>query len=429
MNAAFFWVAAGAGALALLTPCVLPMVPISMAYFSASSSRRGSALREALAFALGIVTTFTAVGVGLAVLIGATGIARLAANPWTNLVIGVSFVAFALGLLGAYEISVPFARAALERSDRAARARAGSVLGGFFMGVAFSIASFTCTVPFAGPLLVAAARGEWHAPVAGMLVFSSVFAAPFILLSLVPQLTEKWPRYRRGMRSIIVVVALAELGAAVKFFSNADLVWRTGIISRETMIAIWLVLALLAFIVIARPLVRTGEKRLTIPRFATLTVLGAASVWLALGLRGNSLGELEAFLPPDLNSYASSSHSADMRWILNDHPAALAEAQRTGRFVLIDFTGYTCTNCRWMEARILSRPDVSAALGNFVLSRLYTDGDGELYARQQQYQEKQFGTVALPLYAIIDARGKTVRTFAGLTRSPAEFLAFLRAAS
>jgi thiol:disulfide interchange protein len=427
VNAAFFWLAAGAGALALLTPCVLPMVPISMAYFSASSRRRGTALREAFAFALGIITTFTAVGVGLAVIVGATGIARLAANPWTNLVIGISFVAFALGLLGAYEIRIPFARAALERSDRAARARAGSVLGGFLMGVAFSIASFTCTVPFAGPLLVAAARGEWHAPAAGMLVFSSVFAAPFILLSLIPKLTERWPRYQRGMRTLIVIVALAEVGAAVKFFSNADLVWRTGVLSRQGMIAIWLALAVIGLAVVASPLFRKDRKRLTMPRFATLALLSVASVWLVLGLRGKTLGELEAFLPPTLDNRGDLA--TDQRWILNDHPAALAEAERTGRLVLIDFTGYTCTNCRWMEARILSRPDVSTALDRFVLSRLYTDGDGDLYTRQQQFQEDRFGTVALPLYAIVDGRGKTVRTFAGLTRNPAEFLAFLRSVS
>ena len=429
MSAAFFWIAAGAGALALLTPCVLPMVPISMAYFSASTERRGSALKEAFAFALGIVATFTAAGLGLAVLIGATGIARLAANPWTNLVIGVSFVAFALGLLGAYDIAVPFARVAAEKSDRAARARAGSVIGGFLMGVAFSIASFTCTVPFAGPLLVAASRGEWHAPVAGMLVFSTVFAAPFVLLGLAPRLIERWPRYRRGMKSAITVVALAEIGAAMKFFSNADLVWRTGILSRTAMIAIWFALAIIALLVIARPLFFVEGKRATLPRLAALGTLGAITLWLGLGLTGRRLGELEAFLPPDLSTPAPTARVAGVHWILNDHPAALAEARRTGRLVLIDFTGYTCTNCRWMESRIFSRADVSVALGPFVLSRLYTDGEGAVYEKQQQFQEQQFGTVALPLYAIVDGAGKTVRTFAGLTRNPAEFLAFLRSAS
>jgi thiol:disulfide interchange protein DsbD len=114
-------------------------------------------------------------------------------------------------------------------------------------------------------------------------------------------------------------------------------------------------------------------------------------------------------------------------WILNNQPAALAQAKRTGKLVLIDFTGYTCTNCRWMESNIFARSDVSAALRGYVLSRLYTDGQGELYEKQQDWQEQQFGTVALPLYAIVDANGRTVRTFAGLTRSPAEFLAFLGA--
>jgi thiol:disulfide interchange protein DsbD len=158
--------------------------------------------------------------------------------------------------------------------------------------------------------------------------------------------------------------------------------------------------------------------------------------WIASGARGRSLGELEAFLPPEeigdsATAVASGGYNADQRlgWILNDHQAALTRASETGRLVLIDFTGYTCTNCRWMEANMFNRPDVSAALGHFVLSRLYTDGDGPLYERQQQFQERQFGTVALPLYAIVDASGHTVRTFAGLTRSPAEFLAFLRTVS
>jgi thiol:disulfide interchange protein len=113
-------------------------------------------------------------------------------------------------------------------------------------------------------------------------------------------------------------------------------------------------------------------------------------------------------------------------WMLNDYPGALSVARSTGRPVFVDFTGYTCTNCRWMEANIFSRPDVSAELGNFVLSRLYTDGDGEMYEKQQAFQEATFGTVALPLYAVIGADGKVRATFSGLTRNPAEFIAFLQ---
>jgi thiol:disulfide interchange protein DsbD len=156
---------------------------------------------------------------------------------------------------------------------------------------------------------------------------------------------------------------------------------------------------------------------------------------IAQGVRGKSLGDLEAFLPPpDISEEGAAGALAttgvsNQRWIMNDHPAALAQARQTGKLVLIDFTGYTCTNCRWMESNIFARPDVAAALDRYVLSRLYTDGQGKLYENQQDFQERQFGTVALPLYAIVDANGRTVRTFAGLTRSPAEFLAFLGALS
>jgi thiol:disulfide interchange protein DsbD len=125
----------------------------------------------------------------------------------------------------------------------------------------------------------------------------------------------------------------------------------------------------------------------------------------------------------------ASGSVADLDWILNDQNKALSTASATGKLVFVDFTGYTCTNCRWMEANMFARGDVSASLSNYVLSRLYTDGEGELYEKQQEFQERQFGTVALPLYAIVDAKGRTVRTFSGLTRNPAEFLAFLRKTS
>jgi thiol:disulfide interchange protein DsbD len=158
-----------------------------------------------------------------------------------------------------------------------------------------------------------------------------------------------------------------------------------------------------------------------------LAPLAAAGValWLSGGLRGKSLGEVEAFLPPT----PYDGPAATLGWILNDQQKALATASQNNQLVFIDFTGYTCTNCRWMEANMFARPDVSASLSKYVLSRLYTDGEGEMYEKQQQFQEETFGTVALPLYAIVDSKGKTVRTFSGLTRSPREFLAFLRDAS
>ena len=165
------------------------------------------------------------------------------------------------------------------------------------------------------------------------------------------------------------------------------------------------------------------------------TVVGIAAAlllagWLASGLNERRrLDQIEAFLPPvsPMSPLASPGRVAST-WMLNDYEGALNTARSTGKLVFVDFTGYTCTNCRWMEANIFSRPDVGAELGQFVLARLYTDGDGEIYERQQAFQEKTFGTVALPLYAVMSADGKVQATFSGLTRNPAEFVVFLRRA-
>jgi thiol:disulfide interchange protein DsbD len=163
--------------------------------------------------------------------------------------------------------------------------------------------------------------------------------------------------------------------------------------------------------------------------YAAVTATLALAAWLVSGIDGRTLPQIEAYLPPVIPMAAAGVGASETpTWLLNDYDGALALARSTRKSVFVDFTGYTCTNCRWMEANIFSRPDVSAELGNFVLSRLYTDGDGEIYEKQQAFQEKNFGTVALPLYAVIGPDGKTRATFSGLTRNPAEFVAFLRSA-
>lgn len=422
MTASFLWLAAVTGALSLLTPCVFPMIPITVAFFNQQRDKGSHALRHALLFGAGIVVTFTALGLGLAVLVGAAGLAQFASDPWVNLVIGFLFVGFALSLLGVYDLPLPFSNRFLNHVDKSARESSGRALGSVLMGFAFTLASFTCTAPFVGPLLVSASRGDWQVPLAGMAVFSTVFAAPFFILALVPSWTSALPRAGSWLKDVKVVVGLFEIGAALKFFSNADLVWGTGILTRSAVLALWTGITLVAAAYLAARIVRSRSRsrfRWLGPALAT-----AVAVWLSLGIRGRPLGELEAFLPP--SEAVTGSVAADLDWILNDQPQALANASQTGRLVFVDFTGYTCTNCRWMEANMFSRSDVSALLSRYVLSRLYTDGEGEIYDRQQQFQEQQFGTVALPLYAIVDASGRTVRTFSGLTRNPAEFLAFLR---
>jgi thiol:disulfide interchange protein DsbD len=422
----FLVLAAVTGALSLLTPCVFPMIPITIAYFNQRSGQTDAhVLRHALLFAAGIVVTFTALGLGLAIVVGAAGLARFAADPWVNIAIGIVFIAFALSLFGVYDLPIP--NRLLNRADTSARNQSGKAAGSVLMGFAFTLASFTCTAPFIGPLLVSAARGEWQRPLAGMTVFSIVFAAPFFLLAVMPRWTTALPKAGSWLRDVKVVVGLFEIAAALKFFSNADLVLGTGLISRNTMLIAWIVITLIAGSWLARAALKGAFNA---ARWFPVAAALAVAFWLGTGVRGVSLGEIEAFLPPDAFVLeAANAGPIKLEWILNDHDKALAAAAASDKLVFVDFTGYTCTNCRWMEANMFSRPEVRASLSRYVLSRLFTDGEGEVYERQQKFQEDRFGTVALPLYAIVDSSGRTVRTFSGLTRSSLEFIAFLRNAS
>jgi len=316
-------------------------------------------------------------------------------------------------------------------ADRAAReVTPGSSLGALLMGATFTLTSVTCTAPFVGTLLVLASRGSWATPVIGMLVYSTAFALPFVLLALLPRTVSKLPRAGKWMQTLRVMIGILEVGAAIKFVSNTDLVMGWGVFTRNVVLLLWAGLALAAAAYLARE-ARLGVRRqqgIVGASFAVGVALLVAG-WLISGMNGRSLPQIEAFLPPAVPTTAagsSANHAAT--WMLNDYPGALNVARSTGRPVFVDFTGYTCTNCRWMEANIFSRPDVSAELGNFVLSRLYTDGDGEMYEKQQAFQEATFGTVALPLYAVIGADGNVRATFSGLTRNPAEFIAFLQRA-
>jgi len=429
------------GALSLLTPCVFPMIPITVSYFTShASGNRKSAVFTAIIYALGIVLTFTALGMLLAVIFGAGGVNHLAANPWVNLLITAIFLGFAFSLFGAYFIQVP--ASLMDRMDFLTRNKeGGQVIGALLMGFAFTLTSFTCTSPFVGTLLVLTAQGNWRWPLAGMLAFSTVFAIPFFVLALAPQLMSRLPKAGGWMVSVKAVMGFLEIAAAMKFLSNADLVWHWGIFTRQVVLAVWVgigvmtVLYVLGYFRMAHdsPVESIGAVRLTVA-----IVFLAVTVWLVPGLFGRQLGELESFLPPEVSSSGSPpstspassanlQHEAD--WILNDYDGAMEQAKQENKLVFVDFTGYTCTNCRWMEANMFPRPEVAKEINKFVCVRLYTDGDGELYEHYQKMQQEKFGTVALPLYAILRTDGSPIATFPGLTRNTAEFLAFLQSGS
>jgi thiol:disulfide interchange protein len=428
--------AAGAGALALLTPCVFPMIPITVSFFTKRAERqRRRALRDAALYALGIVVTFVGLGTLLSLLFGATGIRDFAADPWVNLLIAAIFVAFALNLFGAYEIVLP--AGVLNRLNRASEQH--GTLGVLLMGLTFSLTSFTCTVPFVGSALIALASGEWFYPIVGMLGFATVFAAPFFLLALFPAALMRLPRAGGWMNNLKVVMGFLELAAAVKFLSNADLVWGWGLISPELFLASWVVCgALITAYVLGlfrlphdTPLESVGPIRALVAVF-----FGTLTLWLASGLWGARLGELEAFLPPrdyhrllqgaSAPSGASTAAQTELEWY-EDLEQGLAEARRTGRPVFVDFTGFTCTNCRWMEHNIFPQPRIRALLEQMVRVRLFTDRRTEPYLSNKRLQQERFGTIELPFYVLLAPDGSVIAR-ATFTRDVEEFERFLRQA-
>jgi len=433
----FLWLAMGMGALSLLTPCVFPMVPITVSYFTIHAGQnRRSAVTTALIYAIGIILTFTALGLLLAAMFGAGGVNQLAANPWVNLLITAIFLGFALSLFGAYFIQVP--AGILDKLTAITRTRQGSSLfGALLMGFTFTLTSFTCTAPFVGTLLVMTAQGNWRWPLLGMLVFSTVFAIPFFILALAPQLLSRLPKAGGWMVSVKVLMGFLEIAAAMKFLSNADLIWHWGIFTRQSVLAIWMACGAAAALYIFG-LIRFPDdskvEHISALRLTTGLLFLAISIALVPGLFGKRLGELDSFLPPSsaelgAKKVGGASSASDVMWMLNDYDGALAEARQQHKLVFIDFTGYTCTNCRWMEANMFPKPEVSRLLSQFVTVRLYTDGDGVIYEKQQKMQQEKFGTVALPLYAIVRPEGSTVATFPGLTRNVDDFLIFLKKGS
>ncbi len=437
---AFLWLAVLAGIAALLTPCVFPMIPLTVSFFAKQSEgNRRRAVRMALEYGLAIVVTFTALGVLMALLLGAAGAARVATNPWVNLFIGLVFVVFGLSLLGLYEFQAP-ARL-LNVVNRIGSTRTDWV-GIWFMGLTLTLVSFSCTVPFVGALLAATALGEWFWPIVGMLAFSLTFAAPFVLFALFPRILQRLPRSGQWMNTLKVVLGFVELAAAIKFLSNADLVWGWGMIPRPLAIALWIALFSAAGLYLLgkirlpheEPLEHIGPVRL-------LFGVGffALALYLMPGLLGAPLGRLDAWLPPrqgtdvSLLSALQAASGGGQRagdagldpfsWHHELDPA-IAEARRTGKPILIDFTGYTCTNCRDMEANVFPRPPVAERLGrDFVLVRLYTDD----MTRGPEWQRLQFaltGTVALPTYVIMTADRRVLAVHSGMA-SVEEFVAFL----
>lgn len=430
----FLLLALGAGLASLLTPCVFPMVPLTVSYFTRHTQDRGQAVRMASAFGASIVFTFTALGVLMAVLVGAAGAQSIAANPWVNLFIALVLIVFALSLLGLFELRLP--SSLLNYSNRQSSERTGYV-GVLFMGLTLTLVSFSCTAPFVGGLLAAAAGGTWAYPLAGMLVYSAAFALPFVLLAIFPGALARLPKSGSWMNVMKVVLGFIELAAALKFLSNADLVWGWDLVSRPIAIALTIVIFGIAGLYLLGKVRFAHEeetREIGVGRLVFAMLFIATALYMMPGLFGAPLNSLDAFLPPRqgtdvslLGAIAGSEgrSETDENWFVDDIDAALAAASSQGRPLFVDFTGYTCTNCREMEANVFPRPAVAERFSrDFVLLRLYTDGL-ELGPDFQRYQLDLTGTVALPTYAVLHPDGRTLLGRAVGLMDEEDFVRFL----
>ncbi|MFQ6674349.1 MAG: protein-disulfide reductase DsbD family protein [Fidelibacterota bacterium] len=427
---AYLLLAVSMGLLALLTPCVFPMIPITVSFFTKREATKKRAVAEAGLYGIGIILTFTLIGFILTFLFGAGGINRLAASPWVNTVIALIFILFAFSLFGLLDIRLPSSWInAINRKS----STTGGVMGIVLMAFTFSLTTFTCTVPFVGTVMVAALHGDVMWSLMGVTAFAAVFAAPFLVLAMFPSWLRSLPKSGNWMNAVKITMGFLELAAALKFISNVDLVFQWEIITRPIFIIIWLAIAVVtAYYLLGKFRFphETATESVGAVRVLSSIFFLATSFYLLRGLFGFPLGELDAFLPPrDYGNSASISlfsgaQEKQEKW-LADYETALSVSRRDNRAILIDFTGYTCTNCRWMESNIFPRPEVQELFDQFVLVRLYTDGTKPEHKENLKMEQERFGTIALPLYAIMSPQDEIIATFPGLTRDVDKFVAFL----
>ena len=413
----FLVLAMSMGFLALLTPCVFPMIPITISFFMhRSENTNSSPVKSATVYMLGIVLTFTFLGMMLAILLGASGANQLAANPIVNMFIAFLFIYFAMSLFGFYEIEVPesLRRLSLQKEN------SEGYIGILFMALTFTLTSFTCTVQFMGLILVAASQGEWFWPIIGMLIFSLAFASPFFLLALFPHYLTKLPQSGGWLNSVKVVMGFLELAAAFKFISNTDLVWNWNIFTYEVVLYLWALIMLLTGLYIFGLIKFKNDSPVTFSiqrSLFSLTFIFFAT-YLAAGNHGYDInGNIKSYLPP-------KKYQSNLVWNNNLDDAFIIAAEQN-KNIFIDFTGVTCTNCRWMETNIFSIKSVEELMSEYVLVSLYTDA-GEGYLEKRAYQINRFETAALPYYVILDSNDKVLSEFPGLTRNVEGFKEFLK---
>ncbi len=423
----FLLVAFGAGLACIFTPCVFPMIPITMSYFlnQQSGEKRGG-VSQAVVFCLGIIVLFSGMGLLVTAVLGPVGIKQLGGNPWVNGFIAALFLAFGLSLLGAFEITIP--SSVLTKLNQSSGT--GGFAGTLLMGLTFALSSFACVGPFVGTLLAASVgAGSRFRPAAGMVVFATGLALPFFLLALFPSYLKKMPRSGGWLARVKVVMGFVILAASLKYLSSVDQVLQWGLVTRERFLAAWIVLFAMAGLYLLGFLRMEGVKADENTGLGRLLIgmaflIFAVSLWP--GMSGGNLGLFDAYVPAAAESAQSASAGGGPVWLKDRYQDALDQARGEHKLVFIDFTGYSCGNCHWMRANILARPEISAVLKNFVLLELYTDDGSATDDANVKLELEKVNSVSNPYYVIVDPDGNVIDKWVDLTHDAAAYLAWLQ---
>lgn len=413
------------GLLALFTPCVWPIIPMTVSFFLKRSKDKKKGVRDAWTYGASIVVIYVALGVAITAIFGANALNALSTNAIFNIFFCLMLVVFAASFFGAFEITLPSRWS--NAVDSKAEATTG-LLSIFLMAFTLSLVSFSCTGPIIGFLLVqVSTTGNVVAPAIGMLGFAIALALPFTLFALFPSWLKSMPKSGGWMNVIKVTLGFLELAFALKFLSVADLAYGWRILDRETFLALWIVLfALLGFYLLGKIKFPHDDDntKVSVPRFFLALASLAFAVYMVPGLWGAPLKAVSAFAPPmqtqDFNLYNNEVHAQ-----FDDYDAGMKYAREHGKPVMLDFTGYGCVNCRKMELSVWTDPQVADLINNdYVLITLYVDNKTRLPEpikvmengkertlrtvgdKWSYLQRVKFGANAQPFYVLIDNEGK-----------------------
>ena len=452
-----FFLGFGGGLLALLTPCVFPMIPLTVSFFTGRGKNRKKGLERALIYGASIIAIYVTLGLVITGVFGADALNLLSTNAWFNLAFGILFIVFALSFFGFFEITLPSSWA--NKTDRAADQ--GGLLGIFFMAFTLSLVSFSCTGPIIGTLLVETATGGGAtllgripiAPLVGMLGFSSALALPFTLFAAFPTALESLPKSGGWMNTVKVTLGFVEIALAMKFLSTADLIMGTKWMPYELFVAVWVLCALgLAayyFGWLKTPLEKYGAQKVSNTMLGLGTVSLLLAVYIGLGFSYseksgtfNTPTLLSGLAPPAGHSYIYKATCPQGIDCFKDYDEAMAFAKTVDKPVLVDFTGHGCVNCRKMEDNVWDKPGVYERIKNdYVLVSLYVDEREALdepftseFSGQKirtvgnkwaDFQARYFNRNSQPYYVLMSPEGQVLNQPVPYTPDVEEYAAFL----